>query len=62
MSCGMQNVWVVDKTGCVFMRISLKPPSEMALNPAWLPVAGSTNSLTTKFTHVYAGPNDWMVN
>jgi hypothetical protein len=62
MSCGMQNIWGVDKQGLVYMRIGLKPPSEMALNPAWLPVSGATHFTGTRFVRIAVGPNDWMVS
>ncbi len=61
LSCGTENVWGVDNTGIVYLRIGTKAPSPGHLNPAWVPVDGTTHSSGAKFTKVIAGPSDWMV-
>ncbi|KAK3591291.1 hypothetical protein CHS0354_004340 [Potamilus streckersoni] len=57
VSCGQQYVWAVDSDGDVFQRIGVRAPSTHGLNAAWLPVDRGG----TVFTHIKAGPQDWMV-
>ncbi|KAL3873059.1 hypothetical protein ACJMK2_036220 [Sinanodonta woodiana] len=57
VSCGQQNVWAVDSNGDVFQRIGVRAPTSHSLNAAWLPVDRGD----TVFTHIKAGPQDWMV-
>lgn len=61
LSCGLQNVWAVDHQGGVVMRIGLGAPSPSQLNPAWVPVEGSTCAVGARFTSVAVAANDWMV-
>ena len=48
----------------VYLRIGIKPPGRSDhgyLNPAWVPVDGTTQGTGAKFNKVFAGPTDWMV-
>ncbi len=62
LSIGTQNVWGVDSDGMVHLRIGIKGPSKNYLNPAWVPVDGSTHAPGAKFVKVVTGPTDWMVS
>ena len=64
LSCSTDGVWGVDNNGMVYLRIGIKPPGRGDhgyLNPAWVPVDGTTQGAGAKFNKVFAGPIDWMV-
>lgn len=64
LSCSTEGVWGVDNNGMVYLRIGIKPPGRGDhgyLNPAWVPVDGTTQGAGAKFNKVFAGPIDWMV-
>ena len=64
LSCSPEGVWGVDNNGMMYLRIGSKPPEHSVhgyLNPAWVPVDGTTHGAGAKFSHVFAGPTDWMV-
>ena len=61
VNCGDQNVWALDDHGQIYMRIGVKAPSNAYMNPAWVPVEGTTNSRDATFVKVYVGPHDWKV-
>ena len=51
MSCGMQNVWAVTSGGQVLLRIGVTASSHEHLNPVWVPVEGSANSVGARYVN-----------
>jgi len=62
VSCGTQNVVVVDNTGQAYLRIGVKAPEKHHLCPAWVPLDGTTSTAGSKFTSIYTSPADWLVS
>jgi len=75
IAVGLHNVWAVDSSGCVHLRVSVRPSSDRRVNAAWIHVPPSLDPTQSQdrsatqsqlgsvlqIAKIFAGPNDWMV-
>lgn len=59
LSCGSDCVWAVDNNGDVYHKFGVLPPTDKLFTPVWLQVDPEPSGII--FTHVVAGPENWMV-
>jgi hypothetical protein len=66
--CNSAGAWAVDDEGCIYFRhghicaghnLDYNDPS--LLPPAWIHIPGEPKRYRS-FSHVFCGPDDWMVS